>query len=543
MTRPHRAIQRPMGDTGQRPRPTGTGTPPTRNWARGTRGRRIAVLLATLALVAAACSDDDDAPAGEAQSTSTTTEPTEQADAGPHSRITAVDVEETGDAGVFGGLEYVRVAGQVRGLVMSDEDVVGLDDVTTEDDPYEYTASFELLHPEAGAETVVVEPENRGLGLLRTLFDDEFLLGGGRAYARVAWQAEINSDVPESAQGIGQVIMRDFGRLLRQGEVEDGESPLGPYEHTVLSGWSQGAWFATTLVAEGFNVDPADSSGVFDGVLGISAAGNVLAINSFGDDGRPQEPYIRPDARPLEADEILTRPQSDPVFVDIANYTDFYRLRSGLTSGSDVDGYWRYDWPSPHAPGAIAADPIVFERFACNGGQVVPTNPTDFRPYARALLAGLELEIGAPVPDAQRPEGSDGLPAPAEFELTDEQPEGTGDLNALPDVTTPVPAVDDELWPRGGVRFAEAVAPLGQPSPVGLPPVSTEGPDAVCGNFGGWVPADAAAVLDRWPTVDDYLADFDAALDPLVEGGYVLSRDLEAVRTTAGETYRNVIGD
>ena len=239
----------------------------------------------------------------------------------------------------------------------------------------------------------------------------------------------------------------------------------------------------------------------------------------------------------MSAEQILTRPGSDPDFVDIANYTDFYRLRARLSAGGEGDGYSRYDWPSPHAVAAVVPPSIVFDTFGCNAGQVVPLNPIDFRPQLRAVLVGVELELGAPVTQAQRPADGDGLPAGLQFELTDDQPQGTGELNPLPGVTTPVPAVDDRLSPEGGVRFPELVAVLGSPVPVGLSPVTTASITEICGNFGGWQPREAADVRAQWPTADDYVTTFAGALDELIAGGYVLPLDRDEMVAAAAAAY------
>lgn len=503
----------------------------------GRRGWWLAIVTAAALLVGVTGCTDDSTSSSD---TTAAVEDAEMDDPTPtSSQVRSVTVAASVDAGSFGGVAYERLTGQVAGVVDPAEPVVGLDELALDAEGlYPYTAAFEVVRPvDATAETVVVEAENRGAALLPLLFEEGFLFEGGRAYARVAWQTEINPTVPPTAQGVGEVIVRDFGRVLRAGEIDGAVSPLGGYGHLVLGGWSQGAWFVTTLVAQGFNVDPSSGDGVFDGAVAVSGAGNVLAINESGDDGAPQTPYIRPDAAPSTAEEILTRPRSDPTFVDIANYTDFYRLRAGLSAGGDTDGYWRYDWPSPHAPGAIVPASIVFDSFGCNDGRAVPLNPIDFRPQLRAVLVGLELELGAPVVDAQRPASGDGLPDSVEFDLTDEQPAGTGELNPLPGVTTPVPAVDGDLAPEGGIRFAAVAAPLGSPAPVGLPPVTTASITEVCGNFGGWQPRDAAEVRSQWPTGDDYLATFTDALDELIAQGYVLPIDRSEVLSGAAEAY------
>ncbi len=80
-------------------------------------------------------------------------------------------------------------------------------------------------------------PEGMGEGCL---FDT------GLSYGRVQWQTEHCASVPDDAQGIGLVIVRDFGRHL----ADD-------FDVRVIGGASQSAWFVNTLIAEGFNVDPA----------------------------------------------------------------------------------------------------------------------------------------------------------------------------------------------------------------------------------------------------------------------------------------------
>jgi hypothetical protein len=121
------------------------------------------------------------------------------------------------------------------------------------------------------------------------------------------------------------IALRDFGRLLGEGRTVQGEKvSLGRFDSAMLVGWSQGAWTVSTLVAEGFNVDPTrHGHGVYGGAIALDGAGNWLAVNQLGDDGGPQDPYVRPNGDPLTPSQMLTRRASDPLFVDIAAYTDF----------------------------------------------------------------------------------------------------------------------------------------------------------------------------------------------------------------------------
>ncbi len=179
--------------------------------------------------------------------------------------------------------------------------MVGLDRLPS---PYEYESEFEVLRPvdREQRSVVLVDAENRGgpsmLGLVTGVplrgsppsavkypvgMGDGCLFDTGLAYARVQWQTEHSASVPADGQGIGLVIVRDFGRQL-----------AGEFGRRMLAGASQSAWFVNTLIAEGFNVDPDDGSGVYSGALSYLSAGNWLALNRLADDGAPQYPYVRP---------------------------------------------------------------------------------------------------------------------------------------------------------------------------------------------------------------------------------------------------------
>jgi hypothetical protein len=459
------------------------------------------------------------------------------------SGITAVNVDAVEVVGEVRGVPYSRYAGTVEGRVAPDEKVVGLGAQPVDADGFvTWSAEFEAIRPTDGARfgAVVVEATNRGAPLFPLLvngpasetepFGDGLLFEGRGAYARVQWQTGIAPGIPDDAQGIGLVALRDFGRLLRAGATVDGQpTELGRYDTAMLVGWSQAAWMVDTLVAEGFNVDPQRRGrGVYDGAIALDGAGNWLAINELGDDGAPQEPYARPDGVPLRPAQLLTRPATDPLFVDIANYTDFYRLRASV-SDRDVPAklrrlYRRYDWPAAHAPGSIAGPAVVFGSYGCNGGTEVPLNPIDFRPYLRALFASLIGQV-------TQGRGAEGLPLSKRFALGPEPP-ASPLFNGLPGQVVRVPRVDRDAQPVGGVRFVDIEVPLGRPDPVSLPPVSTTSITDVCGNFGGYEPFTAAELQTRYGTLAEYTTRVEHQVDRLVEGGYLLAEDRASVLAT-----------
>ena len=291
------------------------------------------------------------------------------------SRITYVTIAGSEPAGSFGGVAYKRTWGTVTGVVAARDTIQGFDQLPHDaDGNYPYQSEFEITAPEkSGTNTVIfVEVENRGTPVfLNALHETSvtgppsattnggdtgngFLFAHGTSYARVQWQAGVASNVPMQAEGVGEVIIRDFGRMLA------GRTPLNPkptvdfgtYRTLLLGGVSLSGFFANTFIAEGFNADPVDGSAVFQGAIAVDGTGNWLALNELAAQmGVKEFPYVVPDAKPLNASEILGGHLSDPFYIDIANYTDFYRLRASVTDVLPKNPRMRrYDWPSAHAP-------------------------------------------------------------------------------------------------------------------------------------------------------------------------------------------------
>jgi hypothetical protein len=436
--------------------------------------------------------------------------------AAAESRIASLD--QSGRQSLAGG--YERVYGIAHGVVSGDEDVRGL-----AAGDLRYAVQYELIHPaRAGrVRTLLVEAENRGSPVfLGALYGDgaasgppasatygrsvsSFLRSERLAYARIQWQTGIAADVPATAQGVGEVIVRDLGRLLAR-----------RYPRRALVGVSQGAFFVDTFLAEGFNAAPGGGR-VFGHAITVDGNGNWMAINKLAGAG-PQDAYLRQNGRSLPYGRILRRPRTDPVLVDVANYTDFYRLRAGLTDGRRPPrGVRRYDWPSPHQSFTPEA---VFGGFGCNGGVEIPLNPLRYHPYLRALTRGVAR-------------GS--LPASRRFRLGPSPPTGPG-FNGLPGVAVRVPRIDALAQPLGGVRFPELDLPLGRLAPVSLSPSVTTSSGAVCGNSGGYEPLSPDAVARRYSRTA-YLARYRRALTGLERGGYVRRADRAAMLRAAAADY------
>ena len=139
---------------------------------------------------------------------------------------------------------------------------------------------------------------------------------------------------------MGEVITRDFGRLL---EAEDrrgldaGAAAARPRRlryWRLLAGVSQSAWFVNSFIAEGFTADPATGKAVPAGLPWPSTcAGGWMTINQLAArHGYPQYPYLNEAAEVLLLPtQLLTCPASDPIYVDAANYNDFYRVRASVS--------------------------------------------------------------------------------------------------------------------------------------------------------------------------------------------------------------------
>jgi hypothetical protein len=479
-------------------------------------------------------------------------------DAGPplSSRIITVSVSGSQPIGTFGSVPYTRTWGIVTGIVAPGESVHGLAALPHDTDGnYKYESEFEIIAPDnAGTNSViVVEAENRGSpNLLNTLhgvsiagppsaanyqagLGNGFLFAHATSYARLQWQTGITPSVPKQAEGVGEVIIRDFARLLggRTKIERNSRFDPGTYPKLILGGISLSGFFINTFIAEGFNADPLDGKPVFDGAIAVDGTGNWLALNQLAaENGSDEFAYVVPNAKPLDATALLTRPQSDPFYIDIANYTDFYRLRASVTDRVPPSARMRrYDWPSPHAAAPIDQSGGSARAGRCNGGTLVDLNPISDAPYLRAITFELERAIGV-----QSAAAAPLLPATILFKLGP-APESTANFNPLPGVALQVPVTDADDQPVGGVRFPEVEHPIGRPTPVSLPPVVTSSIDATCGNLGEWQQFTAAQLTERYGDQQNFLKLYAASLDKLIAGGYVLDSDRAAMLKTAALLY------
>ncbi len=478
------------------------------------------------------------------------------ASAQPKSRITGIAIRGSQSVGKFHAVPYTRTWGTVTGVVATDENVHGLEALDHDaEGNYQYTAEFEMIAPaKPGTNSVIlVEAENRGSPVLLAALHDTaavgppssvmyssglgngFLFERRTSYARVQWQNGFAAGVPKNAEGVGEVIMRDFGRLLAgRTKVEPKPSfDFGSYRTLILGGISQSGFFVNTFIAEGFNADPLIGGVVFDGAIAVDGVGAWLALNQLAaENGSSEYPYVLPNEKPLAPTELLKRQQSDPFYVDIANYTDFYRLRASVTDAAErPERMRRYDWPSPHA--RVSGGSSGNRASKCNDGVPVGLNAISYTPYLRAVVLGLEHTVG--VASAKN---AAALPPSTIFNLGP-APSDTSHFNPLPGIALEVPVTDKDDQPMGGIRFPEVMHPTGRPAPVSLSPVVTTSINETCGNLGGWQPFTVAQLAERYRDQSNYVNLYRASLDELIAAGYLLASDRDEMLKVAAYRYAN----
>jgi hypothetical protein len=490
------------------------------------------------------------------------------------SRITSVKVSTTQRVGRFHGADYVRLVGTVAGVAGPHEQVDGLTALPRDKaGDYHYSAQFELItaaHGQPRSDGVLVEAENRGnpflldsvqnfAGLLSGSpstvvypagLGNGFLQNNGLSWARVQWQgpngvaAPVNATVPATAQGVGEVIVRDFGLLLRGDDGRVGAAAGIPsFSRLLLGSDSQSAWFTDALIAEGFNVPPrghgfAAPRRVFDGAYTQDGVGNWLGINQINKArGFPaQTSYVEPNGVPLTPAQLLHRPLTDPFLVDVTAYTDFYRVRASVFNTAPLPGNVReYNIPAAHVPSVAVPAGITANQLGCaiNATPIKALNPLDSRPFVRAAIMGLARQVGvrglrgaAPVLPSSTRFALTGGPAQPDLDRSDP---ALPLFNFLPGVNLMVPLVNFDNQPLGGVTFPDVVLALGRPGPVSVPPVATRSITDTCGNFGGWQPFTATQLTARYGSVDRYASAYGKILDGLIARGYVLRTDRAGV--------------
>jgi Alpha/beta hydrolase domain len=452
------------------------------------------------------------------------------------STVTSVDIALVRPVGSYAGLTFRYIEGAVHGEVSAEEPIAGLRELAAGRTTVPYQVSFHIVAPEAASEAdaVVVEAPNRGRSIFPGAISvpapvtspsadpvardigDGFLLSHGISVAAIQWQTGFAAGVPPSVQGIGQVVVRDFGRWLG-GAFRSGAAPLPLFHHRILAGVSQAAWFVNGFIAEGFNADPKTGRGVYQGAFTRNGNGMVLAINGFAAE-QEQFPYARADLAPITPHQLLSRPASDPELVDVISITDFYRLRASISARAPTPSTMhRYATAAPHASGGNALQEVVFGAMKCNGGAPISLSTIRDALYLRPLILGLSASIGGEG-TAKR------LPPDAPFVLTPVSSELAG-VNRLDGMSLWTPETAPNGMPAGGIPMLESALPLGLPRPIVLPPVEIASINDTCGNFSGWETFSVDELTRRYGQRAKYIEIARQKAADLVAAGYLLDED------------------
>jgi len=297
---------------------------------------------------------------------------------------------------------------------------------------------------------------------------------------------------------------------------------------------SQAAWFVNSFIAEGFNVDPDTGRGVYQGAFTRNSNGLVLAINGFAAE-HEQFPYARAGLAPLAPGQLLSRPASDPVSVDVISLPDFYRLRASISALAPAPhGMHRYATAAPHASGNVPPE-AVFGNMKCNGGAPISLSKVRDALYLRPLILGLCASISETRP-AKR---AFPLDAPFALEPVSAELEGVNRLNGTPLWT---PKVASNGMPQGGIPTLEAALPLGLPRPIALPPVEIASINDTCGNFSGWEAFSIDELTRRYGERAHYLEMARQKAVDLVAASYLLEEDepaaIDEIEAQLPENYR-----
>ena len=470
------------------------------------------------------------------------------------SAITSVDIARVQPVGSYAGLAFRYIEGTIHGEVSAEEPIAGLRELAAGRAAVPYEVSFHIVAPEAASETeaVVVEAPNRG----RTIFPnaigiaapatgpnsdpaasamgDGFLLNHKISVTAIQWQTGFAAGVPQSAQGIGEVVVRDFGRWLG-GAFRSAASPLPIFRHRILAGVSQAAWFVNSFVAEGFNADPKTGRSVYQGAFTRNGNGVVLAINGFATQ-HEQFPYARADLAPLTPGQLLSRPVSDPELVDVISLNDFYRLRASISANAPAPPRMhRYATAAPHASGSNALPEVVFGNMKCNGGAPISLSKVRDALYLRPLILGLFASIG------ETRTATAAFPLDASFALEPVAAELEG-VNRLDGTPLWTPQTAPNGMPLGGVPTLEAALPLGLPRPIALPPVEIATINDTCGNFSGWEAFSVDELVRRYGVRAHYIEMARQKAADLVGTGYLLEEDeataIREIEAQLPENYR-----
>ena len=372
--------------------------------------------------------------------------------------------------------------------------------------------------------------------------------------------------------GLGPAAVRDAVSYLKYGGPD---TPLADFnkgiERVLAFGISQSGRFLRTFLYRGFNQDE-DTRRVFDGVWAhIAGAGRGGFDARFAQPSRDGHPFFNilypVDVPPFTDEDGLLwtsiRTDSVPrIFYTNGSYEYWGRAASLIHTSLDGKSDARiakdtriYFFPgSPHGPGTFPPrdSPMTQNLGSAN----------DYRPGLRALLVAMQdwLSRNKQPPASVYPliakdqlvsleayafPKIPGIAVPQSnrkayrLDFSSEPPK------LGPPYPTLVPQVNQDGNETSGILMPEVQVPLASYTGWNLRGPSIGAPDQLYSMAGSWIPFpfDKAerrkhhdprlSVEERYPAKDDYLARISAAAQQLVQQGFLLDRDVAALRDRA----------
>ncbi len=407
-----------------------------------------------------------------------------------HALITEVIVHAAAPYGVFAGGKFVRVDGEMRGLLAPTEAISDLGKPARDaSGRISYQTQFTLLMPEVAASgngTLLVDVVNRGRPITHAFYNsprarpisvgnlDEgtgFLQNRGFAVVAVQWELAEGIEVPtyvdaegnrRFVEGVGFAAVRDVAEFFRSNQTAS--NPLaGRIERVYGIGYSQTARLLKSFLAQGFN--EIDGKRVFDafhlvagtaGVLPLNASGKGPASVASATPGPANAELRGVHEEPFTYAEVMKRVREKSRFVPLVIVTnmntDYLSTRTSLIR-TGASGATEIPIPANVRMYDIAGAAHMNERVrnkACDEehGQL------DWSPALRAQLVALDEWARAKA----EPPASRLMP----LEPNRGEPKVLAAPKFLPGSLILVPKVDASGNSLGGVRLPDFEVPLGQ---------------------------------------------------------------------------------
>jgi Alpha/beta hydrolase domain len=379
--------------------------------------------------------------------------------------------------------------------------------------------------------------------------------------------------------GLGPTAVRDAVSYLKYGGVE---TPIDDFrkdiQRTLGFGVSQSGRFLRTFLYDGFNQDEKNRR-VFDGVwANIGGAGRGGFNARFAQPSRDGNPFFN-----------ILYPVDIPPFSDdgglLANAIRTNTVPKIFYTNGSYE-YWGRDASLIHTtpdgkqdvPTARDTRIYFFPGSRHGTGSLPPRHleaqnldsTNDYSPSLRALLIAMQAWLK----DGKQPPASV-YPRIAKDELASV---GAYAFPKIPGVSTPrtnrrafrldfsveppklgapfptlVPQVNSDGNEISGIHMPEIQVPLASYTGWNLRSSKIGAPDQLYTQAGSWIPfplnkADRenrkdprASIEERYPSKNDYLEKITAAAAQLIQGGYLLDRDIPYLRNRAAREWDYVL--